>query len=205
MSFLDLETDIKPWLGIPALSTSHDSVLTIINEAMEQAILNYTETDFAEHTVTNEIHDANESDVIIPRYTPVRSVQAIYLYSDVNGVNGSLLDSARYYLVDDTIVLNGLKTPFGRSLIRLDYKWGYTGLPADIKLCMLQAIDAEFRRKGAKTLGVASRSKKDESESLNSGVGEWDEKSGLPKVLAYKLSSYKSFEFPNQPMAARNI
>jgi len=205
MAFLDLNNDIKPWLGIPPLTTTHDSVLTIINLAMEQAVLNYTETDFAEHVVTNEIHDANESDIIVPRNIPVKSIEAIYLYSDVNGVNGSLLDSDRYYLDNDTIVLNEVKTPFGRSLIRLDYTWGYNGLPADIKLCMLQAVEAEFRRKGNKSLGVNSRSKKDESESFDSGVGEWDSKSGLPKVLAYKLTSYKSFEFPNQPMAARNI
>jgi len=205
MAFLDLTTDIKPWLGIPTDVTTHDSVLTIINEAMEQAILNFTETDFVLHDDTMEIHDGNQSDVIVPRRIPVVSIESIHIHIANDGSGGSLLDPDQYELVDDTITLKGIQTPFARSRIKVIYTWGYDGLPADVKLCMLQAIEAEFRRKGNKTLGLGSRSKKDESENLKSDLTDWDEKSGLPKVLAFKLVPYKVFEFPNQPMSARNV
>lgn len=205
MAFLNLNTDIKPWLGIPVLTTIHDDVLTIINNATNQAVLNYVETDFALHTQVNEVLDANQSDVIIPKNIPIVSIQKIYLETATDGSGGSLLDPTYYQLVSDTIVLQGIRTPFNRSRVRVDYTWGYNGLPADVKLCMLQTVEAEFRRKGNKTLGLGGRSKKDESETFKSDLGDWDDKTGLPKVLIYKLTPYKCFEFPNQPMAVRNV
>lgn len=205
MALLNLNTEIKPWLGIPVPTTAHDDVLTIINNAMSQAVLNYTETDFQTHIQVGEVLDGNQSDVIVPRNIPIVSIQAIYFYTSPSGSAGMLLDPSNYQLVSDTIVLQNVQTPFNRSRIRVDYTWGYNGVPGDVKLCLLQAVEAEFRRKGNKTLGVSSRSKKDESESYKSDIGEWDEKSGLPKVLVYKLTPYKTFEFPNQPMAVRNI
>lgn len=205
MAFLDLNTDIKPWLGIDPSNTDFDYVLNIINEAMEQAIINYTETDFQLHTEVNEVHDANQSDVLIPRNIPVVSIQAVYFYTLADGSEGSLREAIEYQLREDIIVFQNQQLPFKRSRVRVDYTWGYDGLPDDVKLCMLQAVEAEFRRKSNKTLGVKSRSKKDESHSLSNNPSDWDTKSGLPKELVYKLTPYKVFEFPNQPMAARNV
>jgi hypothetical protein len=206
MAFLDLNTDIKPWLGIDVLNTTHDSVLNVINAAMEQAIKNYTEQEFALSVVVGEVLDANQSDQLIPRNYPIVSVQNIYFFTSPDGSNGSLIDPSDYQVLPNAIVFQGKNTPFGRSRIAIDYTWGYDGLPDDVKLCMLQSVEAEFRRKGNKTLGIGGRSKKDESETYRGGsIGEWDEVTGLPKVLVYKLTPYRQYEFPNSPMATRNI
>lgn len=204
MTFLTLNGDIKPWLGIDVGNTTHDANLTTIANAIEQAVLNYVETDFKLNTVTKEILDGNISDVILPRNTPINSVQAIYFFPDTDGTDGSLVSVDDYDVTSEAIYLRTSTTPKGRGTVRVDYKWGYNGLPADVKLMMLQTVEAEWRRKGSKSLGIGGRTKKDESETYINDLGQWDEKSGLPKVLAAKLQPYKSFEFPTSPMAQRN-
>jgi hypothetical protein len=204
MAFLDLETDIKPWLGIKPTDTSQDAFLTMINAAVEQSIKNYCETDFESHVVTKEILDGNDSDIIIPKNIPIISVQAIYFSCDTAGDNGYLVEVLNYQVLEHSIVLQIGRTPFCRSRVRVDYTYGYAALPADVKLVAIQAVEAEFRRKNEKSLIGGRRSKKDESEETGSQMVEWDGKTGIPKVLVYKLSPYKSFEFPCQPMAQRN-
>ena len=204
MTYLSLNTDIKPWLGIDVLNTTHDANLTIINAAMEQSVLNYVETEFKLITITKEILDGNISDVILPQKTPINSVQALYFFPESNGSGGSLIEATEYQVTSEAIYLRTLTSPKGRGTVRVDYKYGYDGLPSDVKLMMLQAIEAEWRRKGNKSLGIGGRSKKDESETYINDLSQWDEKSGLPKVLAAKLQTYKSFEFPSSPMAQRN-
>lgn len=201
MPFLDLNTDIKPWLGIT--DTSQDAFLTTINNAMEQSIINFCENDFTIKT-SSDILDGNGSDIILPLNTPITEVIAVYFNCDTDGSNGTLIDPHYYLMREYEIALRGYKTPFARARIRVDYKWGYNGLPADVKLCMLQAVEAEWRRKVNKAIGGLSRSKKDESDNVTSDLNEWDYKTGLPKVLVFKLNPYKVFEFPRQPMATRN-
>jgi hypothetical protein len=204
MSFLSLNGDIKPWLGIDVLNTTHDATLTVINLAMEQAVLNYVETDFKLNIVVGEVLDGNISDVVFPINTPINSVEGLYFFPEADGSGGSLVDPEEYRVSTEAIYLKFTNSPKGRATVRVDYTWGYDGLPADVKLMMLQAIEAEWRRKGAKSLGIGGRSKKDESETYINDLGQWDEKSGLPKVLVAKLQSYKCFEFPSSPMAQRN-
>jgi hypothetical protein len=88
--------------------------------------------------------------------------------------------------------------------VRIDYTHGYTSLPSDVKLAILLGIEANFRRKGNKTIGMTGRTKKDESEGYSSGPGAWDTKTGLPKEVAM-LNPYKRYEIPTQPMAQRNL
>jgi len=204
MAFLDLETEIKPWLGIKAGDTSQDAFLTLINASVEQSIKNYCETDFETHAITKEILDGNDSDIIVPRNMPILSVQAIYFYCDTAGENGSLIDPLCYQVLEHSIVLQSVTTPFCRSRVRMDYTYGYASLPADVKLVSLQGVEAEFRRKNDKTLIGGRKSKKDESEETGAAVVEWDNKTGLPRVLIFKLTPYRSYEFPSQPMAQRN-
>lgn len=204
MTMLNLNTDIKPWLGIDPANTTHDSNLTIIDAAIEQAVLNYVETTFEETTVTGEIIDGNCADIILPDKTPIRSVQSLYFNVLTDGSGGSLIDPINYKVRPEGIYLSGLTSPRGRAVIKCSYKYGYAGLPGDVKLMMLQAIEAEWRRKGNKTLGAGGRSKKDESETFINDLGQWDEKTGLPKVLVSKLQTYKTFDFPVMPIAQRN-
>jgi hypothetical protein len=205
MSFLDLNTDVKPWLGIEVSNTQHDEILQILIDAMEQAVINYVETDFTIHTETKEIHDGNRMDVILPRNVPITAVDKIRLGTDTQGDGGTELVDTDYSWDSQSISLRYQYTPRGRGMVAIDYKWGYDGLPPDVKLCMLQAVEAEFRRKGNKSLGGGSKSKKDESQSSPSGNSDWDQKTGLPSVLVYKLTAYKTFEFPNLPAATRGI
>jgi len=204
MIYLDLDDDIKPWLGIDGSNTTHDANLTIIADAIEQSVLNYVETTFELTEVEGEILDGNISDVVLPLNTPVNSVEGLYFFPNVDGSGGSLVDQAEYKVTREAIYLKFANSPKGRATVRVDYTYGYDGLPSDVKLMILQTVEAEWRRKGSKSLGMSGRSKKDESESYISDLGQWDERTGLPKVLISKLQAYKSFEFPSSPMSQRN-
>ena len=205
MPFLDLNLDIKPWLGIDVADTEFDAVLTIIRDSVEQAVLNYTEATFVLTGPIMEVLDASRSDQIVPREYPINSVSAIYFHCNPDGTNGELIDPISYQALPEAIILQHLYTPKGRSLLRIDYTYGYDGLPADVKHAMLLAIEADFRRKQSKSMGRSSRSKKDESESFSSSASYWDTKTGLPKEVVYKLNPYKRYELPSQPIAQRNL
>ena len=204
MSLLSVASDIKPWLGIDPSNTNHDSVLEIINLAIEQSVLNYVETNFAITTVNNELIDGNISDVILVENVPLVSVTSLYFNCEPDGTGGDLVEPSSYKVRSEGIYLRGLTTPRGRAIIKVSYTYGYNGLPSDVKLMMLQAVEAEWRRKGNKSLGMGGRSKKDESESYINDLGQWDRKTGLPIVLVSKLEAYKNFSFPVMPIAQRN-
>lgn len=202
MPFCDIETDVKPWLGIEV--DTHDSVLTIIRDSVEQSVINFTEQTFTLVVEPGEILDGNLSDAIAPRFTPIVSVQALTLGVDGDGNGGQLLDSGMYQVHTEGITLIGNFTNNRRSSVKIAYTYGYDGVPADVKQAILLGIDAEFRRKGRKSIGTSGRSKKDESESFSAGSSSWDKKSGLPKEVVFKLNPYRTFEFPTQPRAAHN-
>ena len=193
---------IKSWLGI--VGTDYDVTLEIIRDAVEQSVLQYCETSFTLEEVENEVTDGTNSDTIIPKKYPIDSVQELRFGVGTDGTGGSVVSSADYQVKPDAIILKGFTTPKGRANIAIDYKYGYSGLPSDVKLAIIQAVEAEYRRKSKKSIGVASRSKEGESETYKNDVGAWDQKSGLPKEVVYKLQPYKTFEFPTQPMATRN-
>ena len=209
MPFCDIDEDVKPYLGIPVPNTEYDTLLTLLRDSVEAAVLAYVETEFALTVITNEILDSNGSDTIVPRNSPIRSVQSIYTAVDSDGSNGNLLDPSFYRVDTDGITLRSINQPRGRFFVRVDYTYGFDGLPPEVKHAILMGIDAEYIRKEKKSVGggVTSRSKKDESESLGGAGGEgWNSKVGLPNEVIAKLQTYKqSFEFPTQPMATRNF
>lgn len=205
MAFLDLNADIKPWLGIDVSNTTHDSVLNIINASVEQAVLNFTEAQFV-LTPVIEILDASKSDQIVTREFPIDSVTAVFFDVQPDGTDGNLIAADEYQVLPEAIILAfGRHTPFGRSRVRVDYTHGFDGLPDDVFEAMLLAVEAKFRRKGRKSLGIGSRSKKDESERFTDSITAWDKKTGLPVEVVYMLQPYKRYEFPTQPIAQRNV
>lgn len=201
----DIDDDVKPWLGIDADKTEHDATLVIIRDAMEQAVANFVEHEF-EPKAETEILDSTKSDVITPANWPIISVQSLYFYTQMDGSGGELIAATDYNVREYGVVLAPyLVSPRGRGRVKLSYTWGYASLPGDVKLAALQAIEAEFRRKGRKSIGVGARSKKDESERFTSDSSAWDLKTGLPKEVLGKLNTYKQGpEFTTQPMATRN-
>ena len=221
MGILTLNDDVKPWLGIETAETKHDSALTVILKSMEKAVLNYTEAAFSQKVVVGELLDGNLSDSIVTRNSPIVSVQQIIFNVNTDGTGGSALSTSSYYLPQDmeevgpnyegndpkgssAILLRHLSTPRGRGLVRVDYTYGFNGVPPDVKHAILLAVEADFRRKGRKSIGTSGRRKKDESESFNDSPSAWDKKTGLPQEVVYKLNPYSVFEFPAQPMATFN-
>lgn len=202
MAFCTLD-DIKSWLGIDLAETKYDSTLTIIRDSVETSVIEYTENNFELNSV-QEVRDSNQSDVIVPDNAPIDSVTAVYFNVNTDGTGGSLIDPENYQVRENKIHLRGVISPRGRSTVRVDYTYGYNGVPADVKHAILLSVDAEFRRKGRKDIGTVSRSKKDESETFRSSTSGWDSKTGLPKEAVFKLNPYRVFEFPTQPIATRN-
>lgn len=208
MPFCDIDTDVKPYLGIPLSNTDYDSLLTLWRDAVEAAMLQYTEATFVLTAVT-EVLDASRADQVVPAEYPIDSVQALYFYVLPDGTSGELIDTDRYQVKQGGVILQHLYTPKGRALVRLDYTYGYDGVPADVKLGILIAIRAEYHRWQDKAEGRSrtSRSKKDESEafSSNNPLTSWDSKTGLPIEAVNKFKPYKRFEFATQPIAQRNL
>ena len=207
MPFCDIDTDIKPWLGIDPAETKHDVTLTILRDSIEQAVLNFTELSFETVGPVMEVYDANESDQVVLQNIPVQSVSAVYFGTNPDGTGGSLVDASSYAAELDTglIKFQCQYTPKGRKTVRVDYTYGYASLPPDIKHAILLAVEADFRRKGSKSIGRTSRAKKDEREGFAGGAAEWDTKTGLPNEVVFKLQTYKRYEMPIQPIATRNL
>lgn len=197
--------EIKSWLGIELTNTTHDDTLTLIRDSVEASVLSYCDTTFALTPVVGELLDDNKSDTVITRNHPIASVQKVTIGVDNDQAGGSELDPSEYQVLPECITLKSLHGPRGRARVLVDYTYGYDGLPNDVKLAIIQATEAEFRRKGRKSVGLGGRAKKDESETFRGDLSAWDEKTGLPKEIVYKLAPYRSFEFPTQPMATRNL
>jgi hypothetical protein len=199
--------DIKVFLGIEPSDTSQDALITMFKDSIEETIINYCDTDFTIQTVVNERVDGLRSDVITPDNYPITDVDAVYFDVEVDGTGGWLLDASREYDWDDgAIYLRGNQTPFARRGVRIDYKWGYASVPANVKMCVYISTKAMMQRHNKNTEDVGSISKQDESQQVGGmGVnGIWDTETGLPNAAVALIKDYRTFEFPASGMAQRN-
>jgi len=110
MPFCDIDTDVKPWLGIDVGNTDFDTILTVIRDSVEQSVMDYTEQSFALVVEPGEILDGNKADAFAPAFTPIVSVQNIWLGVDGDGNGGMLLDSDQYQVHSEGITLIGVLT-----------------------------------------------------------------------------------------------
>lgn len=192
--------EVKAYLGIA--DTSQDALIEILRPAVEELVIAFCDSDFEQKTITNEIHDGSNSDVIVPYNYPVISIDAVYLGVNTLGQDGTLLPTTDYYKDDDgSVILRSRVTPFYRGSVRIDYKHGYTAVPATVKLCIYQVVKAEMQRRKSNTENLSSRAKDGESESFNAA---WDKRTGLPVQIMSKLEMFRNKEFPLTGMAQRN-
>jgi hypothetical protein len=200
--------NLKVFLGIDPSDTAQDAIILMFQESVEASIIAFCDTDFTIKTVVNEVVDGILADVIVPRNYPITAVDAVVLGVYPDGSDGFALDATRdYAFTESAITLRGNQTPFSRSSVRIDYKWGYPSVPGDVAMAVYQSVKTEMQRYNRNTEDLASRSKGDESEGYGNGGGAsgvWDSSTGLPKVIVAKLANYKTFEFPTAGMAQRN-
>lgn len=199
MSLVTLQ-EIKDFLGITG--SAQDAKLTIFQESVEASVKNYCDCAFEPVAVTGELHDGTTSDVIVPKFSPLISIQGLYFWTDVDGTGGTQMDEDRdFYFDENAITLREQYSPRGRGIVRIDYTHGYATVPGDVKLAILQSVKAELRRDSNNTEHIASRSKMNESEGFNAA---WDKKTGLPSQIISKLQPYRVYEVPLVSMAQRN-
>lgn len=196
-----LLVDAKAWIGIDPADTSQDARLQIMIDAVDAIIKDYCEAEFAEQTVVGEILDGGRNDTIVPKNSPLRSVQNVFVNCYPDGNGGTAVTPSDYYMEADCIVMRWQVTPKGRGLVRIDYKWGYASVPGPVKQAALLSVEAIYNRKNRNSIGISSRSKEGESESYPSA---WNMESGLPKEAMAMLVPFRSLEFPIQNTAIRN-
>jgi hypothetical protein len=184
--------EVKDWLKVTG--NDQDAVLTMVQAAIEQSVVNLCETDFATHEYTNEVLDGDGKDVVVPLHWPIISVEHLLLHCLPDGTGGSDVAPEDMSVRPEAIYLaNSLITPPGRGRVRLDYHAGYAAVPADVKMAVLLGVEAFMARKGRKNIGIASRGKEGESESYTAA---WDKKVGLPTEVVAMLGCYRAMEFP---------
>jgi hypothetical protein len=193
--------DAKNWIGIELADTSQDARLQVMIGAVDAIIKDYCEAEFSEQVVVGEILDGGRSDTIVPKNSPLRSVQNVFLNCYPDGTGGTPVTPTEYIVEADCIVMRWQATPKGRGLVRIDYKWGYASVPGPVKQAALLSVEALYNRKNRNSIGISSRSKEGESESYPSA---WNMESGLPKEAMAMLVPYRSMEFPVQNTAIRN-
>lgn len=203
MAALATLQDVKDWLDIT--SSTHDDILQTILDSVCASVMEYCEQTFALVGPIVEVNDGNRSDQIVTREFPIVSVDEIKVDVNPDGSEGTVVDSDTYQVLPEAILLQTRITPRGRSVVAVTYTHGYASVPAPVHMAVLLSVEALFRRKGRKSIGTNSRSKKDERESFSTGPGAWDAKTGLPKEAVFMLNPYKRFEVPVQPMAQRNL
>lgn len=194
-------SDAKAWIGIDPSDTSQDTVLQVMIDAVDNIIKDYTEAEFSPQTVVGEVLDGGRSDTVVPKNSPIISVQHLYVNVWPDGSGGSEVPATEYIAEKDCVVLRWQVTPKGRGLVKLDYTWGYGSVPGPVKQAALLSVEALYNRKNRKSIGISSRSKEGESESYPSA---WNMESGLPKEAMAMLVPYRSLEFPIINTATRN-
>lgn len=200
MSFLTLQ-EAKDYLEVTG--TDMDAQIQLWLDAVSESITAYCENDFATHVITNELHDGRKADIILPKQSPVNSIQGIYLNVKSDGSGGSLLDPESYVLRDDEIALVYLHTQRGRGIIRLDYTAGYATVPARVKLATQLAIQGYYNLEDKATIGIRTKAKEGESISYQGG---WNKEFGLPEESISLLAEFRDYGWPETTvMATRNI
>lgn len=192
----------KAWLTIPVLDTTQDATLEVIVAAVNDAIEAYCDASFSPVVVESEMHDARRQDVIVPDGWPVISVERLAVGTNALGIGGTELTTEEYLVRDGEIVLVGRSLPQGRGLVAIDYTHGYVAVPSKVTMAGMLSVEAYYRMKTNKQVGIVSKAK--EGESINYQKG-WSERAGLPNEAIGLLAEYRVLGYPSgTSMATRN-
>lgn len=147
-----------------------------------------------------ESWDGQGSDLIIPREIPIISVSSISF--SLNGdFSNSLLLESNEYSIDPTsgvITLRNIRTPRGRSVVKLEYVAGYVNVPEDIQMALCMQYD--FISGSTRLMpGLSEIGKMNERQKKDDSVAE----TGMPSEVTAILRCYKRMEAPLSVMFAR--
>src|SRR5574340_1149893 len=93
----------KSYLGITG--SAQDTLLSMLIIAVSQFIEDYTRRKYKRSTITNEIHDGNDSPRLYPKYTPIDASQTVSLDRRTGELNQSdeweTVDTEQYFIDPD--------------------------------------------------------------------------------------------------------
>jgi len=153
----------KEQLKIVDTNTNEDTVLEGYINDISSAVELYCKRKFASQSITSELHDGDGTRFLYPRYFPVQQ-----LSTEANPSDAQKLASLQYRDSPDGdwtdietdinrvfldtgdnawrsfIELYVEYFPVGRRNISLTYKAGYTTIPTDVKLTVLEMIQMRW-------------------------------------------------------------
>lgn len=187
--------DLKAQLGITG--STEDARLEMYINAASQFVERFTGRKLAAQDLT-EYHSGRDSNYLIPKEYPIRSITEIRTSQDRDWLlASSLRDPSSYRIADDGYAIQlDLNLPTGHVNTRLTYNAGYSPLPSDLVLAGIWISEWYYKMRSRGDMGRTSVSKGDES------VGILQQ---LPPMIQEILQAYKRVEVPNLNLPARNL
>ena len=159
MADLTTRVNVKRAIGVPSAVTQHDDFIDTLLEVADEEVLAYTgQTAVTATTVTGEKYDitTNHETEVVLRNFPVSAVSAVV-------VDGSTLSSDAWYIASNEGVIrlknSGAFFPQGAQSVAVDYSYGFSSLPNDLKFAATIICVAHFNRarhSGLSSEGVGS-------------------------------------------------
>ena len=136
-------TEYKNFEGVSGFTD--DSKLNLIIPAVNELVRRYCGKTFNQHTtaLTAKVElfsTRYPMDVIFPTETPLISITSLEID---NGSGFEIVDPSLYGIDNkiDTVRLKRGKFPVGVEVVRLTYRAGYTTIPGDLKLALVDLIN----------------------------------------------------------------
>lgn len=153
-----------------------DTLETYINDA-SSAVESYTQRKIVVQSITNELHDGDGGNILYPKYFPIQQ-----LSTESSPTDAQKLSALQYRFtpsdswtnvsddIDEVFIETGDNSwkPYielwddtfyaGRRNIKISYKAGYTTVPSDIKMVVLEMIQMRWNeaKRGNDWLGMGN-------------------------------------------------
>ena len=182
--------NVRTALGIPKDKLSDDLVYRLerLINAATTSIETYCDRNFVQREHI-EIYDGRGTDRFVPRHWPITDIVELWLDSNSKFIDtNNLLDADEYVIADDatTIELVDRLFPSARYSVKIRYKSGFVGVPADLIQAADMYVEWFYRFNERGDIGRSTRSKGDESINIEQGI---------PTIVIELIKKYKRFEF----------